>query len=121
MGSHRYIQVRRPWPLGRGVGADRLPQLLDQSRRNHDRVLTPGIASTATFARNEFMGADTQALSSAFGESGHELGTRGYTKLRERSIQVRADGAMRQIQTLPDLAIGQAFRRHFCDLHLLSR
>jgi hypothetical protein len=68
MGSHRHVQVRRRWAPGRGVGADRLPQLFDQARRNYDGVLTPGIASAATVVSNEFYcraGAIRAAVGSA--------------------------------------------------------
>ena len=36
VGSDRYLPVQRRGPAGRGVGADRLPQLLDQAGRHHD-------------------------------------------------------------------------------------
>lgn len=49
---------------------------------------------------------ECEEVLSVFGESGHELRARGYTELGERSVQVRAHRAMRQIKALPDLAIG---------------
>ncbi len=45
-------------------------------------------------------------LLSGFCEGADELRARGYTELRESSVQVRAHRTMRQIEALPDLAIG---------------
>ena len=44
VGIDRYLQVRRRGPAGRGMGADRLPQLLGQAGRDHDRVRPTVIA-----------------------------------------------------------------------------
>ena len=44
VGSDRYVQVRRRGPACRRMGADRLPQLLDQAGRDHDRVRPTGVS-----------------------------------------------------------------------------
>src|SRR3954463_992717 len=48
-----------------------------------------------------------------------ELGARRDAELREHAVQVRADRAMREKQSLTDLPIGQSQRRKLGDLQLL--
>ncbi len=48
VGGDRHVQAPRRWAAGRGVVADRLPQALDQARRDRDGVRPPRTLTTQT-------------------------------------------------------------------------
>src|SRR3954454_13474612 len=73
------------------------------------------------------MAAQTQSRESGdwFGhrcvQRAAQLGPGGDPQLGEDPVQVAADRAVREVEPLPDLAVGQALRGHLGDLQLLPR
>src|SRR4051812_49866918 len=53
-------------------------------------------------------------------QRGAQLGARPDPELREHAVQVRADRAMREVEPLPDLAVGEPVGRELGDLQLLG-
>ena len=53
------------------------------------------------------------------GERRLELTARRDSELREYAVEVRADGAVGEVEPLAYLAVGEPFRGKLCDLELL--
>src|SRR3954447_26194921 len=65
------------------------------------------------------LGPALRRRSGGGGQSDAQLGPRGDPQLWESAVQVRADGAMREVEPLPDLAVREALCRELGDLQLL--